>query len=115
MMEGFEKQSKLTGTENSFNVMKRQNDEVEAEMAKIGGVEGFNKLIDLKKQTLANKQKEEELEKMRRDLAAKKDFYSQNAPPEVRAQLGEVFKGVLSDEATPAAEGPPRITEIDID
>ena len=111
MMEGFEKQSKLSGQENFLDSAKKQNDEVMSELDKVGGLDGLKRLAELQKIKESNKKQEAELEAKKKELLDKEKF---NKEKQVKVQLRDVFSPLRGDQQQ-EEEGPPRITEIDID
>merc|ERR1711973_338623 len=104
MMEGFKRHEEKTG-QNPMEMAQKQNEMIRNSIKEaIGaGDEDFQQKLEmLKKQ---NEEKERELEKQKKEMRERKQFYQANAPNHVKQQLKNVFNEVSATE--------PRIVEID--
>ena len=106
MLEGFERHAATTGQENPLDAMRKQNDEIKANLGNLQTKELQKRIHQLQQK---NMKEEAELGRTEAELLARKRFYEENAPPQVQHQIPAIFRGLNGNP--PAAEEP-RIQEI---
>ena len=98
MMEGFTRHEVATG-QNPLKMAEEQNrqikEQVEVQVAAAKKKELEAKVEELRRR---NEEADARLEKQRREILEKERFYRENAPPQVRAQLGRIFRGEVEEE-----------------
>ena len=87
MMEGFRNHEGRTG-ENPFDMAHKQNEAIKSQLKQVVGENFEERLEQLRKD---NEEKERDLERKKKEINDRKQFYEANAPTHVKQKMKNVF------------------------